>query len=67
MSISENNGSEPVVSPFTPKWPNIPVLRDYIVKPGANFWKHFPSRPLPVKPESAIDVDRLEVMINERK
>jgi hypothetical protein len=59
--------SDPVASSFSPKWPDIPVLCDYNANPGIEFWKHFPSRPLPVKPESAIDVDRLESMIEERK
>ena len=67
MPNGNNTDSEPDSGKFTPKWPNIPVLRDYNTKPDADFWKNFPSRPLPEKPESAIDVDKLEVMIRERK
>ena len=67
MPNGNDTDSEPDIGLFTPKWPNIPVLRDYNVKPNADFWKNFPSRPLPKKPESAIDVDKLEVMIKERK
>jgi hypothetical protein len=32
-----NTGSEPDVGLFTPKWPNIPVLKDYNMKPNADF------------------------------
>ncbi len=48
---------ESYMSDFTPKWPNIPVLRDYSVDPGEEYWKVFPSRPMPKKAESSIDAD----------
>ena len=60
-------GYESTVGNFTPKWPNIPVLRDYSVDPGEEYWKQFPSRPMPMKPESSIDADKLEVMVKDRK
>ena len=59
MPNGSTTDSEPDIGLFTPKWPNIPVLKDYNVKPNADFWKYFPSRPLPEKPESAIDVEKL--------
>jgi hypothetical protein len=39
-STSDNSaGYESYMSDFTPKWPNIPVLRDYSVDPGDEYWK----------------------------
>jgi len=58
---------ESYTSDFTPKWPNIPVLKDYSVDPGEEYWKVFPSRPMPTKAESSIDADKLEVMVEDRK
>jgi hypothetical protein len=67
-ATSDNSAeNESNLENFTPKWPNIPVLRDYSVDPGDEFWKHFPSRPMPMKPESSIDAYKLEEMVQERK
>ncbi len=36
------------------------MLQDYSKSPDDSFWKFFPSKPLPVKPETEIDIDKLE-------
>jgi hypothetical protein len=42
------------------KWSNIPVLEDYSKAPEPSFWSIFPKKELPVKPETDIDIDKLE-------
>jgi hypothetical protein len=46
------------------KWPDIPVLDDYRVSPDCEFWKKFPSRSMPVGPETNVNIDRLRIYLN---
>jgi hypothetical protein len=41
------------------KWPEIPVLVDYSIKPSENFWTKFPHKDLPSVPETSIDFVKL--------
>ncbi len=67
-TTSDNSAAyESNTGDFPPKWPNIPVLRDFSVDLGEEYWKHFPSKPMPRKAESSIDADKLEVMVEDRK
>ncbi len=45
------------------KFPDIPVLSDYSMDPGDDFWKIFPSKTLPDKPQTKIDIVELEKMV----
>jgi hypothetical protein len=49
------------------KWPNLPVLKDYSSPPSEDFWKTFPSRPLPVTAETSIDICELQNEIEKKK
>jgi hypothetical protein len=42
------------------KWPDIPVLSDYSRTPDQSFWAKFPKKKLPEKPETSIDIEKLE-------
>jgi hypothetical protein len=42
------------------KWPKIPVLSDYSKTPNQSFWEKFPKKKLPEKPETSINVEKLE-------
>jgi hypothetical protein len=42
------------------KWSDIPVLEDYSRAPEPSFWSKFPKKELPVKPETSINIDKLE-------
>ena len=48
---------------FKLKFPDIPVLSDYSKNPGDKFWKSFPSKDLPDKPQTKIDIEELEKMV----
>jgi len=52
---------------FVSKWPSLPVLKDYSVRPDESFWKSFPYKPLPTMPETDIDVDLLESSVEDVK
>jgi hypothetical protein len=47
------------------KWPQIPVLSDYSKTPDQSFWKNFPKKKLPVKPETSINVEKLEIRVKK--
>ena len=51
------------ITGFVSKWPNIPVLRNYNCVPDASFWATFPHKPMPEKPETDVDIDKLEAKI----
>jgi hypothetical protein len=42
-------------------------LDDYGKVPNETFWEKFPKRPLPVKPETKINVEKLEEKIEENR
>ena len=44
---------------------DIPTLDNYSKPPDESFWSSFPTRQLPKKPETVINVDNLEIAINE--
>jgi hypothetical protein len=47
------------------KWSSIPVLEDYSKAPEPSFWSKFPKKELPVKPETNIDIDKLEERVRK--
>ena len=53
---------DPTVS-FVSKWPDIPVLSNYDSNASPDFWSKFPSKPWPSKPETNVDIDRLEAKV----
>jgi len=58
---------EPSADSFVSKWPQIPILQDYSVKPNETFREHFPKKQLPLKPESNIDASKLNARIESVK
>jgi len=53
---------DPTVS-FVSKWPDIPVLSNYDSNASPDFWSKFPSKPWPSRPETNVDIDRLEAKV----
>jgi hypothetical protein len=45
------------------KYPEIPVLRSYRLAPPEDFWAHFPFRPLPESPTTAINIPALKDLV----
>jgi hypothetical protein len=45
------------------KWPNIPVLKNYDTVASQDFWSKFPQKSWPTKPETDVDVDKLEAKV----
>jgi hypothetical protein len=56
-----------IFSEIVRKNPEIPVLNDYRIKAEKSFWEKFPSKNLPSKPTTKIDVIKLEEKITESK
>jgi len=64
------NRHSPVYTPPQPrpptanmKCPELPILRSYKITPPASFWSKFPSRPLPTKPSTPVNVPVLQSLI----
>lgn len=51
------------VNPFVRKWVDIPVLKDYNVKPDASFWENFPKNPMPQIPQSKVNAKNLNSLV----
>jgi hypothetical protein len=55
------------IEPVKRKCPNIPVLEDYRNSPDPSFWELFPSKKLPEKPVTPVNVELLEQKIADKK
>jgi len=62
--IAAVNGTEESLEVGKKKNPEIPVLADYSVDPGNDFWKIFPSSEMPVSVKTKIVVDNLQKELN---
>ena len=56
-----------IFSEIVRKNPEIPVLNDYRIKAEKSFWEKFPSKNLPSKPTTKINIVKLEEKIIESK
>ncbi len=56
-----------VTSQKSLKWQHIPALKDYTVNPDPSFWKDLPRNDLPLRAETAIDVEKLEERVRSFK
>ena len=56
--VPEDSGSD-----FVPKWPDIPVLKSYKGVASPSFWDNFPHKPMPKKPETSIDHEKLDALV----
>ena len=52
---------------FVKKFTNIPTLSTYNTEPDEQFWDNFPKRGLPMKPETVINIENLQIAIEESK
>ncbi len=52
---------------FVKKFTNIPTLSTYNTEPDEQFWDNFPKRGLPMKPETVINIENLQIAIEEAK
>jgi len=52
---------------YAAKWEEIPILNNYRVDPGDNFWLNFPFNPLPSFPDSCVNVKALKRLVASNK